>query len=165
MGVNNELKESIMNGDVMMTRIILKDSLVVDPTFVEFDEMLSYAEGHMENLYDEHDGEELIYDQTHWTKDYMDQQMVTVVNNFSVERVDVLKSICKSLFSSRVSKIEKDRINTRNEYKITKKQAGVGLTVGGTVTAAVGIVASKPIIIAAGATIAVVGGVMILTDK
>ena len=38
-----------------------------------------------------HDGETLDYDTSSWTKDYLNQQMVAVVNNFSRERVDLLK--------------------------------------------------------------------------
>lgn len=166
MNISQDFINSVNENDVMMVRIMLKDSLVVDPTFAEFNAMLSYAEKNLNDLYDEHDGEQFINDISKWTKDYMDEQMVKVVSNFSKERITTLKNICKHLYSGRAEKIEFERAkeNAQSSY-ITQKQVGTGLAVAGTLTAVAGIVLSKPIVIGVGAVAAVAGGILIITDK
>ena len=130
------------------------------------DTLLVYAENNLEELYDEHDGEVFSNDLSAWTKDYLAEQMVNVVTNFSKERVEFLKNICKHLYSARAEKIENER-RTENSQKIqvTRKQVGTGLAIAGVASAVVGIAISKPLVIGVGVAAAVAGGVLIVTDK
>ena len=75
---------------------MMKDSLLVDPTFELF-HMMEKATASMVGLYDEHDGEELIEDRNQWDVDYMNRVMVRVVSNFSHERLDHLKEVVRYL--------------------------------------------------------------------
>ena len=43
MAITNEFKEVVQSGKVLRIRIMLKDSLLIDPTSKLFDEMLQYA--------------------------------------------------------------------------------------------------------------------------
>lgn len=166
MAVNPEFQKMVNEKNTLMVRIMLKDSLVVDPTFVEFDQLLSAAEAGLPELYDVHDGEVLNCNPQSWTKDYMDEQMVQIIDNFSHERLKLLRDICKHLFSDRAEKIESERIaDAHCAAPIGKKQAGIGLAAGGIAFTAVGIAISKPIIIAAGVAAVIVGGILIATDK
>ena len=106
MNISQDFINAVAEKDLMMVHIMLKDSMVVDPTFKEFDTLLVYAENNLEELYDEHDGEVFSNDLSAWTKDYLAEQMVNVVTNFSKERVEFLKNICKHLYSARAEKIE-----------------------------------------------------------
>ena len=98
MAVAEEFKSAVSAGNRTMVRIMLKDSLLVDKSFVSFNEMLAYAEKRMDNLYDVHDGEVLIEEPDKWNKDYMNQQLFAVVSNFSKERLNLLKKIVSHVF-------------------------------------------------------------------
>lgn len=165
MAVTNEFTNAVTQNDVRLVRIMLKDSLVVDPTFAEFDQMISLAET-MNGLFDAHDGETLNYDVSSWTKDYMDEEMVQVVYNFSKERLDLLKSICKHLFKHRAVTITSERKSEfKNSTQPSRKQIGAGIAVAGAATAITGAVISQSLLIGAGVVAVVVGGAMIITDK
>ncbi|TMV47033.1 hypothetical protein FE783_24260 [Paenibacillus mesophilus] len=96
MAITNAFRSAVASGNVIGIRIMMKDSLLVDPTFVEFHEMEHCART-MEGLYDEHDGRELEDDKTAWNDDYMNKLMVQVVGNFSHERIGRLKEIVRHL--------------------------------------------------------------------
>lgn len=166
MNISQEFKSAVKEKDIMIIRIMLKDSLVVDPTFEEFNAMSSYAESNLDELYDEHDGEIFSNNLSDWTKDYMDEQMVKVVTNFSNERISFLKIICKHLYGERAEKIEQEKIQENaKKAHITQKRIGTGLSIAGAVSAVVGIAISKPLIAGVGVVVAVAGGVLIATDR
>ncbi|WP_288222359.1 hypothetical protein [uncultured Clostridium sp.] len=165
MAITEEFKQAIQKKDIRMVRIMLKDSLVVDPTFIEFNKMSSLAEANIEDLYDEHDEEVLNYEITAFNKEYMDEQMVKVIYNFSKERINLLKCICKYIYGERASQIEKERRIKSTQIQISKKQVGTGIALGGVVATAVGVTIAKPVIVATGIVAGIVGGVIIITDK
>lgn len=165
MTITQEFRDAINSKDNRLVRIMLKDSLVVDPTFIEFNEMIKIAETKITDLYDEHDGEVLKYEISTWSKDYMDEQMVQVVYNFSKERINLLKSICKHLYKDRASKIEKDRYSPETKIIITQKQAGAGLAVVGAGAIAIGLAIEAPAIATVGVVAGVAGVTMIITNK
>lgn len=96
MALTNSFYEAVKEENVRRVRIMMKDSLLVDPTFTDFNNMDKTART-MSGLYDEHDGRELISDESQWNDDYMDKLMVQVVNNFSHERIDHLKDVVRKL--------------------------------------------------------------------
>lgn len=162
--IANEFISAVDSNDLLMARIMLKDSLLVDPTFKEFNEMLAYAEGRID-IYEEHDGETLKNDASAWTKDYMNEQLMQLVNNFSRERVALLKRICRNIYADKAERIQSERVITKTNRKIPQKEIGIGLAVGGTAAAVVGLVTAHTVVTVAGVATAVVGGVMIATDK
>ena len=168
MSLSPEFISAVDSGNKLRTRIMLKDCMVLDPTFTTYDERAAYAISKMPDLYDDHDGEVLEHDMTAWTKDYMDSQMVTLIDNFSKERVELLRSVCRNIFSETAERIHVETVirDAQKERKsVSKKQIGTGVAIGGGVAAAVGIACSQPVITVAGAVAVVVGGVMIFTDK
>ena len=64
MMLTNEFMEAVNSNRIMRVRIMLKDSLLIDPTGAQFDEMEHYATEKMGNIYTEHDGEVLNFDVT-----------------------------------------------------------------------------------------------------
>ena len=83
MAITQEFIGAVESRKTLRVRIMLKDILLVDPTATKYDEMEAYASSVLGNLYDEYDGESLNYDVTGWNEDYLNEQMVAVVNNFS----------------------------------------------------------------------------------
>lgn len=166
MNISNEFLTAVEEKDTLMIKIMLKDSLIVDPTFKEFDELLDIAEKAIPDIYDEHNGEVFESDISMWNKDYMDEQMVNLLDNFSKERITLLKNICKLRYSERAEEIKKQRLIENNKKTLdTQKQIGIGIAAGGAAIAVAGLVASKPVVVGIGAVAAIAGGILIAADK
>ena len=180
MAVTDNFKQAVINKEIRRVRIMMKDSLLVDPSFTDLSVMKKIAKDVI-GLYDEHDGAELDYDKSNWTNEYMDKLMVQVVGNFSHERIDHLKQLVSFLFPYEDKKpinkeVEKSNINksnnAQNEHTSYQRQKYedqkngrvinrtskilTGTVVGGIAGGVVASVASGTIIVgvAAGATVA-----------
>lgn len=171
MALTNSFYEAVNSGNVRRVRIMMKNSLLVDPTFVEFHEMEKAASS-MDGLYDEHDGKELVEDRSQWNDDYMDRVMVKVLSNFSHERLDHLKEVVRYLRPvKKTVSTRTHEANGRNHYDNTSKRSyqaekrhcqengdyrGAKISAGAVVGAAVGGVVAT----VAGATVSgIVGGI------
>ena len=96
MSLTGAFYEAIQSGNVVRVRIMMKNSLLSDPSFAEFAEM-ERAAASMSGLYDQYDGGELISDKSQWTNSYMDKLMVKLISNFSPERISHLKEVVRYL--------------------------------------------------------------------
>lgn len=96
MAITQVFTAAVAAGDVRKIRIMMKDSLLVDLTFHDFDEMSRLATD-VPGLYDTHDGKELVSDRSAWDDNYMDKQMVEVMWNFSRERLNHLRQVIRFL--------------------------------------------------------------------
>lgn len=164
MAITSEFRNTVENGKKIRVRIILKDSMLVDPTLKQFDEMLEFAKENMQDLFDEQDEEILKYDCSEWNETYLNNQMVKVVNNFSQERINLLRDMIKYIYRDKADKIKSDR-SVQNNMGVTRKQVGVGITTVGAVAAVAGVCAHQSILIAGGVVAAAVGVGLIVTDK
>lgn len=179
MALTNAFYEAVQSGNVRRVRIMMKNSLLVDPTFEEFHAMEKAAMS-MEGLYDEHDGKELIEDQNLWNDDYMDKVMVKVLSNFSIERIDHLIEVVRYLRPVTKTVAPKKEQTSRQTNRTTEKgsyeeekrrcqergdylgaEVGVGAVVGATVGGVIASVAGAPVAGVIGGVVvgAVVGGV------
>lgn len=167
MAITKEFIEAVESGKTLRVRIMLKDILLVDPTAAKFDEMEAYATSVLGNIYDEHDGETLNYDVTGWNEDYLNEQMVEVVNNFSKERVGLLKGMVRHIYRDKVQKIRNGEASAHTQEKraVSQKHIGVGVTVAGAALAVAGICTSHTILTIGGVAAAAVGVALIVTDK
>lgn len=124
MALTNAFYEAVSSGNIQRVRIMMKNSMLVDPTFTEFNDMEN-ASQNLEGLYDKtHDGRELNYDKNTWDDSYMDKLMVQVVGNFSHERVEHLKDVVKYLRPTESQSYEKHQYSER----VTNNQATNGQT-------------------------------------
>lgn len=165
MAITNDFMEAVQSGRMMRVRIMLKDSLLIDPTAAQFDEMEQYATEHMGNIYTPHDGERLNFDVSAWNEEYLNRQMVTVVSCFSRERVDLLKAMVRYLYKDKADRIRSESSNTRTERHITRKQIGTGVTAAGAVMTVAGICISQTILTIGGVLTAAAGVALIISDK
>lgn len=115
MALTNAFYEAVNSSNVRRVRIMMKNSLLVDPTFDEFYEMEKAASS-MEDLYDEHDGKEFIEDRSQWNDGYMDKIMVKVLSNFSHERIEHIKDVVRYLrpMAKKAAPKARDADNRRN---------------------------------------------------
>ena len=164
MAISQEFMETVDMGKTLRTKIMLKDSMLVDPTLITFEEMISYAEDKMPDLYDEHDEEVLKYSVGDWTESYLNAQMVAVVGNFSRERIELLKNVVRYLYKDKANIIKEERVK-ENFVHISRKQIGAGIAVAGAAVTVAGICASEGLIIAGGVVLAAAGVALIISDK
>lgn len=171
--LRDEFKNAVDTNHKTAIYVMLKNSLTNDTSFREFDEMAAYAEEKID-LYQNHDGEVLDNDPTHWTKDYMNQQLAHLVNNFSRERVDLLKRICRKIYgcpgdkngsAAKSSETSKAGTTQKTGQSISQKDIGTGVIIAGGVTAIAGTVTAHTAVAIAGVAVAAVGLIMVLTDK
>lgn len=163
MAVSKDFIDAVDSKNKLKTKIMLKDIMLIDTSLSEFKNYINYAEANIEDLYDIHDGEELDYNQYNWNKDYMNEQMVIVINNFSKERIELLKSIVTYLYKDDVK--EKQTLN--NDVSIINSntnQIAMGTVTVGVITTIAGVLASKTIIIVGGAIITAVGVKMLISE-
>ena len=179
MALTNAFYEAVQSGNVRRVRIMMQDSLLVDPTFAEFNAMEKVASS-MAGLYDEHDGKELIEDSSLWNDDYMDKVMVKVLSNFSHERIDHLKEVVRYLRPVAKTVAPKKEQTSHQTYSTTRKgsyeeekrrcqergdylgvKIGAGAVVGAAVGGVIASVAGAPVAGVIGGVVAgaVVGGV------
>lgn len=166
MAVSKDFINAVQSGNMRLTRIMLKDSMLVDLTLRQFEEERSYAEAQLPNLYDAHDGEEFNLDLAAWTKDLLDEQMVRVVTNFSRERVAFLKKLVRHLYPRQAEQAERAAfVREHKKDSIDPVHVGTGLAVCGAAAAVAGIAISQPPVIVTGVAAAAVGGAIILKNR
>lgn len=179
MALTNAFYQAVQSGDVLSVRIMMQDSLLVDPTFTEFNAMEKAASS-MIGLYDEHDGKELIEDRNLWNDDYMDKVMVKILSNFSHERIDHLKEVVRYLRPVAETAAPKKKQASHQTYSTTRQdpyeeekrrcqergdylgaKIGTGAVVGAAVGGVIASVAGAPVagVVGGVAAGAVVGGV------
>ena len=134
MALSSAFNTAIAEKNITKIRIMLKDSLLVDPTFTRFQEMEKAARS-IPGLYDEHDARPFIEDTNLWTDHYMNTLIVQVVGNFSHERVEHLKKVVRYLrpvknlenvSENNKSSVKKDKHSRKifgpSEYQRTKER-------------------------------------------
>ena len=92
MAVSETFKSAVMEGSVIRIRIMMKDSMLLDPTFSDFDDMANAAAG-VPGLYDKYNGGELTTDKSKWDEKYMNRGFVQLLDNFCSERIDHMKKV------------------------------------------------------------------------
>lgn len=97
-----EFNSAIKNGNLLRVRIMLKDSLIVDPTFVQFNEMFAYARQALPTLLVPFDNSDLENDRSKWDKDLMNMELVEIINNFSEARIDHLKKVISIVLADKI---------------------------------------------------------------
>lgn len=119
--ISNDFKEAVENKKIRLIKIMLKDSLMIDPTGKKFDELFDYAQNNLEiDLLDKHDNEVFNYDKNMWNKKYFNEQMVKLLYNFSSERIDFLKEICKVIYADYIIKNKSVSISAYKGIKKTR---------------------------------------------
>lgn len=90
--ISKEFLENVESGDLMTVRSALLDDLIIDRTFRTFDEDFNVANQRL-NILVPYDGEPFETDAGKWDKEYLNQQKVALMVNFSEERITHLKAV------------------------------------------------------------------------
>lgn len=182
MALSKDFISAVEEGNALRVKLMLKNSLLIDSTCQEFEHMFSYANERIPNLIDKHDGE-IFKGSTEWDEEYYNAQTVKIVNNFSKERIDLMKNMVQKLYaknsgnSSTVSNADShkhgENNHSQNQSKKTdselsaQKMTGAGVTTIGAVMVVGGLaLADAPIVIPIIGGIAMAAGIgMMVSDK
>ena len=104
--MTTEFKSSVESGNLLRTRIMLKDSFVTDPTCVQLDALLSYAKEKLPGIIVPYDKGGLEKDPLKWDLAVMNLELVQLVNNFSQERIDHLKKVVGTVKREEIQKMK-----------------------------------------------------------
>ncbi|MBN1065539.1 hypothetical protein [Clostridium botulinum] len=162
---SKEFIEAVKNENLNLVRVMIKDSLVMDPTFKEFNERISYAKKSISDLFEEHDNEVLQTEKSEWTKNYMNTQLNNLMYNFSKERIEHLKKVCQFVYADRINNIAKNSSGQENIKVTGTKSVSTSVVIGGVGLAIAGIALEKAVLVAGGAVLAVAGGIMLINNN
>ena len=102
--ISEEFRAAVSDNNRLRARVLLKDSLLSDPTFKQFDEMLSYVKDKIPDIMLPFDGKNLEKDSLKWNRELMNLELVKLVSNFSCERVDHLKAVISKVIVGEIPK-------------------------------------------------------------
>ena len=96
MSLTNAFWRAVKSNNIVSLRIMMKNSLLVDPSFKEFHEMEKATRG-VKGLWEEHDGgKEFITDKSKWDDNYEAKLMTKLItSNFSHERINHFKEVIR----------------------------------------------------------------------
>lgn len=164
--ITDRFKKCVADKEMQSVYIMLKGSLVVDKTFSNFKELEDYASARIPNLYLKHNGEELKYNTSDWTENYLSLQLVRVVDNFSKERIELIKRMMTHIYGNSKEEIKYSSTQTKFKKKNTSPNStlSLGLMALGGVLSIVGIFSSK-ILLLPGIGLIGAGYYMIRSDR
>jgi len=175
MALSSKFNEALNDKNYRLIKIMMENSMLVDSSFRDFNEMDAVVST-IPGFYEKHDDGELEQDKTQWNEDYLARLTVQTTKNFSHERVNHLKEVVRYLrppvtqsvnagsnkknHENNVRRPNRAAINGQSEYQRQKAidqangnfrpqkiaiGAGIGAAAGATIMA----VASGPIILGA----------------
>lgn len=97
MAVSSEFEKTVQENNVLRTRIMLKDSLLMDKSFLMFDELLKYALARGVDVWMPTE-KTLEQADKPWTLDLMNYELTVLVSDFTREHVYYVKQIIKELY-------------------------------------------------------------------
>lgn len=122
MEMSTEFRNAVENNNIRLVRIMLKDRIMIDPTFDTFNKLFEYANEHLKiPLCENYNGKSFISNKAYWNKKYFNEQIVELLYNFSTERINHIKDICEVIYADEIDKIKKKR----NFYVDINKQIAI----------------------------------------
>ena len=104
--INDKVRQAVDNGDVQQTRTNLLMITLLDRGFsgTEFDDSLAYAKK-LDGLFDEFDNEPEKTDE--WNEDYWNYLYASLMDNFCLERIDLLRKVGKKVYPQKAKTINR----------------------------------------------------------
>jgi len=179
MALTTSYKNAINNKDLMLIKIMLKDSLVLDRSFRNFDEMYAAIPKSI-NITDLHDKKNFELDMQKWDKNYLNTVLVDLIDNFSIERIKHIKEVISYIYAEHNdvnaeknkhhmirNSVKNNNLKKTNNRPLTYKEQeelDKNIAVGGGIGLVATVVIGGPTIggIAAGA---VIGGLYTIVNK
>lgn len=97
MAVSSEFAKTVQEKNVLRTRIMLKDSLLVDKSFSKYKELLDYAEAQGIEVWMTQE-DPIEHAEKPWTLDLMNYELTALVNDFTREHVRYVQNIITEVY-------------------------------------------------------------------
>ncbi len=163
MSLSNDFIEAVESGKSTRVKIMIKNNMLVDKSFSECEEMLAYAERKLPDIYDANNGTQFQTDSSLWNEDYLNDQLVEVVDNFSRERIAHIKEVIKYIY--KVDSSKQTQNITEQESTSTTRTIGGVAAIAGTGMVIGGIISTSTALIVAGAVVGAAGVIAIVSDR
>lgn len=98
MAVTTEFMDAVQSNNILRVRIMLKDSLLVDKGFGQFEDMCLYAQRRGVDFWASDGNEVERLPREDWNQEVMDLELTRLVNDFSRSRLAYCKSIISWLY-------------------------------------------------------------------
>lgn len=95
MALTKEFVEAVSQGNKLRVKIMLKDSLLVDTSFAQFNGMMNYAESKLSGIWVNDSEDDEAFSQS---PEELDAILAGLVNNFSKRRVTHLKGMISKMY-------------------------------------------------------------------
>lgn len=144
--VTQGFKDAVELKNVRRVRIMMKDSLLLDKTFQDFDEMSRYAQSHGLSIYDNSLNYQIKEDRSLWTESYLNELLAALVNNFHNTLISHIKAVIIYLYpqASRSSKAGYgSRSSTGGSGYSHGQKVAIGCAAGCVVGGAIGAVTAE----------------------
>ena len=176
-----KFKRAVDADDIIDVRLFLSNELMLDPRGHTFEEMKSYAEENLNDLYEPDNGKVYPTDSDEWTKDTLFEIKNDLDSNFSKQRLETYEKVAKHVLKDKaidleanenVKSYENQYEESYNDYQSSTKSRRTrnnniygGIAVAGLAASIVGICVSRALITSLGVGGLVVGGLLYLTNK
>lgn len=120
MALTQEYMMAVSQGNLLRVKIMLKDSLLVDTTFNQFNEMINYAETRLKGIWISDAEDDVVFSQS---LDDLNILLAGLVNNFSKRRVTHLKGMINKLYPPQIQ-MNQEFGRKGSVIKKTKKVVG-----------------------------------------
>lgn len=117
-------EEALRKNNILKIRLMMKNSLLYDPSFKSFDEMEKLAEKYKVNIWQDSSVEVLEKRDKPWTIDDVNYELTAIVNHFAKERIAYLKNLITEVYyrdinkkTSSYNKKYKNNVNKTNYKK------------------------------------------------
>lgn len=180
--MKTKFKKVVDAGDLLTTRLLLANKVMLDPRGKSFNEMRSYAETAFSNLYDVHDGSSFEENKAVWSEDLLFSVKNDLDFNFSRERLDFYYNLAKEVLKDKTEYLDAEDIklaqhqsnaSTNQEEYIypsdSKKKIHSGITIGGAALTVAGLFIEKTTVAYAVSSLGIIGmaigGYLLYNDR
>lgn len=118
MALTREFAEAVSQGNLLRVKIMLKDSLLVDTSFEQFNEMLNYAEPRLSSIWISDDEDDEIFSQS---SEELNTVLAGLVNHFSRRRVTYLMGMINKLYPPQIKMKQEPRRESAVIIKRTRE--------------------------------------------
>ena len=117
-------KEELRKNNILKIRLMMKNSLLYDPSFKTFNEMEKLAEEYKVNIWQDSSCEDFIKQKQSWTMDDVNYELTAIISDFTKERIAYLKKLITEVYyrdinkkTSYYNKKYKNNVNKTNYKK------------------------------------------------
>ncbi|MBO4587715.1 MAG: hypothetical protein J5711_02290 [Bacteroidales bacterium] len=109
-------KKAVINKDINAVRIALTSELIKDPRISSFKDMLSYAEEHLNDLYEIDNDNFQEKPHCEWNQDYLFDLKNKLLFNFSKQKLMHYETVARELFKEQANSVNQKEQQRNNPH-------------------------------------------------